>query len=157
MAQEQWANSVPPSIDTNGNARSLLERMEQDEYAFLVGRRDRGEELASTIRIFLEFLARLGVEIELCDTTDHEQLEAAIATGCDLVYLETPTNPTLKVMDIARLAAAAQLEEALRWQRTEWRNYRHPTSCWRRSTCDPSSASDRRAKRTACSVSPLCS
>ena len=60
-----------------------------------------------TNRVFLEFLARLGIEVELCDTTDHEQIEAAIATGCDLVYLETPTNPTLKVMDIARLAAAA--------------------------------------------------
>ncbi len=46
------------------------------------------------------------VEVTLCDTTDHEQIEAAIAQGCRVVYLETPTNPTLKVMDIARLAAA---------------------------------------------------
>jgi len=56
--------------------------------------------------MFRDFLPRVGVEAELCDTTDHEQIEAAIARGCALVYLETPTNPTLKVMDIARLAAA---------------------------------------------------
>ena len=60
-----------------------------------------------TNRLFLDFLPRVGVEVELCDTSDHEQIEAAIAQGCRLVYLETPTNPTLKVMDIARLAAAA--------------------------------------------------
>jgi len=60
-----------------------------------------------TNRLFLDFLPRVGVEVELCDTSDHGQIEAAIAQGCRLVYLETPTNPTLKVMDIARLAAAA--------------------------------------------------
>ena len=60
-----------------------------------------------TNRLFLDFLPRVGVEVELCDSSDHEQIEAAIAQGCRLVYLETPTNPTLKVMDIARLAGAA--------------------------------------------------
>ncbi len=60
-----------------------------------------------TNQMFASFLPRLNVEVELCDTTDHEQIEAAIAKGCRLVYLETPTNPTLKVMDIARLADAA--------------------------------------------------
>jgi cystathionine gamma-synthase len=60
-----------------------------------------------TNQLFLNFLPRLKVEVELCDTTDHEQIEAAIAKGCKVVYLESPTNPTLKVMDIARLAVAA--------------------------------------------------
>ena len=59
-----------------------------------------------TSRIFLEFLPRFQIEVDLCDTTDHEQLEAAIARGCRVVYLESPTNPTLKVMDIPRLAEA---------------------------------------------------
>jgi len=61
-----------------------------------------------TNRLFLDFLPRMGIEVELCETTDHEQLEAAIAAGCAVVYLETPTNPTLKVLDIARLAAAGR-------------------------------------------------
>lgn len=60
-----------------------------------------------TNQLFIDFLPRWGVRVELCDTTDFEQIEAAIAQGCRLVYLESPTNPTLKVMDIARLAAAA--------------------------------------------------
>jgi cystathionine gamma-synthase len=60
-----------------------------------------------TNQMFVDFLPRIGVEVELCDTTDFEQIEAAIAKGCRLVYLESPTNPTLKVMDIARLSKAA--------------------------------------------------
>jgi cystathionine gamma-synthase len=59
-----------------------------------------------TNKLFTEFLPRLNVDVTLCNTTDHAQIEAAIAKGCKVLYLETPTNPTLKVIDIARLAAA---------------------------------------------------
>jgi cystathionine gamma-synthase len=66
-----------------------------------------------TNKLLLDFLPRFGIEVELCDTTDHEQIEAAVARGCTLLYLETPTNPTLKVVDIARLAAAGHNAHAL--------------------------------------------
>ena len=59
-----------------------------------------------TNKIFLEFLPRAGVEVRLLDTTDHGAIEEEIAKGCDLLYLETPTNPTLKLVDIRRLSAA---------------------------------------------------
>ncbi len=58
--------------------------------------------------LFTEFSPRFGIEAKLCDTTDHIQIEAEIAKGCDVVYLESPTNPTTKVVDIARLAAAGK-------------------------------------------------
>jgi cystathionine gamma-synthase len=61
-----------------------------------------------TSKLFLEFLPRWGVDCALCETTDHDAIEAAVARGCRVLYLETPTNPTLKVVDIARLAAAAK-------------------------------------------------
>lgn len=61
-----------------------------------------------TSKIFLDFLPNYNVEVTLCDTTDHEAIEAAVSKGCDLLYLETPTNPTLKIVDIQRLAAAAK-------------------------------------------------
>ena len=66
-----------------------------------------------TSKIFLDFLPVYNVEVQLCDTTNHEQLEMEIAKGCDLVYLETPTNPTLKIIDIKRLSAAAKKVEAI--------------------------------------------
>ncbi|MEM7130595.1 MAG: cystathionine gamma-synthase family protein [Chloroflexota bacterium] len=58
--------------------------------------------------IFTEFLPRFNVSVTLCDTTDHEEIEAEIAKGCDLVYLESPTNPTTKIVNIARLSKAAK-------------------------------------------------
>ncbi len=57
--------------------------------------------------IFTEFLPRFQIDVTLCNTTDHDQIEAEIGNGCHLVYLESPTNPTTKVMDIARLTQAA--------------------------------------------------
>jgi cystathionine gamma-synthase len=66
-----------------------------------------------TSRLFTENLPRFGVGVVLCDTTDEAAIETAIAAGCRLVYLETPTNPTLKLIDIERFAAAAHAAGAL--------------------------------------------
>ena len=63
--------------------------------------------------IFSEFLPRFRIQVTLCDTTDHAQIEKAVAAGCKLLYLESPTNPTTKVVDIARLAAAAHTVGAI--------------------------------------------
>ena len=57
---------------------------------------------------FTQILPRFGIVCEVVDTDDHEAIESALARGCDLLYLETPTNPTLKVLDLARLSAAAK-------------------------------------------------
>lgn len=61
-----------------------------------------------TSRLFLEFLPAFNIDVTLCETDDHEQMELEIAKGCDLVYLESPTNPTLKVIDLERIAKAAK-------------------------------------------------
>ncbi|MFC4076823.1 cystathionine gamma-synthase family protein [Salinithrix halophila] len=61
-----------------------------------------------TNKVFLEFLPRFQVEVKLCDTLDHEALEREIAKGCKVLYLESPTNPTCKVVDLERLVRAAK-------------------------------------------------
>jgi len=65
-----------------------------------------------TNQLFREFLPRIGVEVCLCDTKTVD-VEREIVRGCRLVYLETPTNPTLKVIDIAQLTNAAHSVGAL--------------------------------------------
>ena len=67
----------------------------------------------ATFLMFTEILPRFGIECVVCDTDDTEGLEREIATGCDLLYLETPTNPVLKVLDIAALSALAHEQGAL--------------------------------------------
>ena len=58
--------------------------------------------------LFQEFLPKFGIEVTLCDTSDFDEIEAEVAKGCRVLYMETPTNPTCKVMDIERLARAAK-------------------------------------------------
>ena len=66
-----------------------------------------------TNKIFNDFLPPLNIDVCLCQTSDFEQIEAEVAKGCQLLYLETPTNPTIKIVDIERLAAAAKIVGAL--------------------------------------------
>ncbi len=66
-----------------------------------------------TSKLFFEFLPKFNVNAVLCDTSDHAAIEAEIAKGCKLVYLETPTNPTIKILDLERLIAAAQKVNAI--------------------------------------------
>ncbi len=56
---------------------------------------------------FTQILPRFGIICQVCETEDHEAIESAIRDGCDVLYLESPTNPTLKVLDLARLIEAA--------------------------------------------------
>ena len=66
-----------------------------------------------TNKIFNDFLPPLNIDVCLCETTDYDQIEVEIARGCQLLYLETPTNPTIKIIDIERLSAAAKQVGAL--------------------------------------------
>ncbi len=66
-----------------------------------------------TNKLFTEFLPPMGIEVCLCDTTNYEEIEAEVARGCKMLYLETPTNPTVKITDISRLAKAGKAVGAL--------------------------------------------
>ncbi|MHB8526851.1 MAG: cystathionine gamma-synthase family protein [Candidatus Acidiferrales bacterium] len=66
-----------------------------------------------TNKLFIEFLPRFHISVALCDTTNHAAIEAAIAKGAQLLYLESPTNPTNKVIDVARLSATAHRHRAI--------------------------------------------
>ena len=63
--------------------------------------------------IFNEFLPPLNIDVSLCETGDYKQIETEIAKGCKVLYLETPTNPTIKITDIERLSIAAKKVGAL--------------------------------------------
>ena len=61
-----------------------------------------------TNKIFTEFLPKQQIEVMLCDTSDHEAIEREIEKGCKVLYLESPTNPTVKITDIKRMAQAGK-------------------------------------------------
>ncbi len=53
------------------------------------------------------FLPRFGVEATLVDGTDLEQWKSAVRPNTKALFLESPTNPTLEVIDIAAVADIA--------------------------------------------------
>ena len=66
-----------------------------------------------TNKIFTEFLPNMGIEVVLCNTGDHELIEKEVSKGCKILYLESPTNPTVKITDIARMAGAGKAAGAI--------------------------------------------
>jgi cystathionine gamma-synthase len=59
-----------------------------------------------TYRLLVKVLADWGVAHDVVDMTDHAALRSAVRDETRVVWVETPTNPLLKVIDIA---AAAEL------------------------------------------------
>jgi cystathionine beta-lyase/cystathionine gamma-synthase len=61
-----------------------------------------------TIRLFREVLDHLGVASSFVDTSDLQAVESAMTPATRIVFIETPGNPTLKLTDIAAVAAIAK-------------------------------------------------
>ncbi|MCE5172023.1 aminotransferase class V-fold PLP-dependent enzyme [Paenibacillus profundus] len=61
-----------------------------------------------TYRLLTSILTRLHIESTFVDMTDIEQVKAALRPNTKAVYMETPSNPTLKITDIAEVAAWAK-------------------------------------------------
>ncbi|CAM3802464.1 bifunctional cystathionine gamma-lyase/homocysteine desulfhydrase [Alicyclobacillus pomorum] len=61
-----------------------------------------------TFRVVTKVLQRFGISATFVDTTDVRNIEAAIQPNTKALYLETPTNPLLKVSDIAACAQCAK-------------------------------------------------
>ena len=58
-------------------------------------------------KFFAEWLPKLGIETTFIDTTEYEQHVRAIRPNTKLLYLESPTNPALRVVDMKKAAAIA--------------------------------------------------
>jgi cystathionine beta-lyase/cystathionine gamma-synthase len=63
---------------------------------------------AGSVELFGLHLPRFGIEVSLVDTSDVEQVRAALRPNTKLLYVETPANPILRIADIAALAALAR-------------------------------------------------
>jgi cystathionine beta-lyase/cystathionine gamma-synthase len=61
-----------------------------------------------SVKFLGEWLPRMGVETSFVDSCDYEQYARAIRPNTRLLYLESPTNPTLKVIDLRKAVAIAK-------------------------------------------------
>ena len=60
-----------------------------------------------------QWLPKMGVETTFVDTTEYEQHARAIRPNTKLLYMESPTNPTLRVVDFKKVAALAKQHKIL--------------------------------------------
>lgn len=61
-----------------------------------------------TFRYTTKVLAKYGVDIEFVDMTDPTNVQRAMRPKTRLVYMESPTNPLLRLVDIAAISAIAR-------------------------------------------------
>ena len=64
-------------------------------------------------RLFTHIYQKFGIKIHYVDTTDADNVIDYISEKTKLVWLESPTNPTLKVSDIEKIASIAHANGAL--------------------------------------------
>ncbi|MFG0313204.1 MAG: cystathionine gamma-synthase [Phycisphaerales bacterium] len=61
-----------------------------------------------TNRLFNRVFNQMGIETVMVDMTDPDAINAAMDERTKLIWLETPTNPTLKIADIEKVASIAK-------------------------------------------------
>jgi cystathionine beta-lyase/cystathionine gamma-synthase len=61
-----------------------------------------------TYRLFAKVIARMGPEFTFVDSSDLDQVRGAVRPNTRLIHLETPTNPMMRLADIAATAAIAR-------------------------------------------------
>jgi cystathionine beta-lyase/cystathionine gamma-synthase len=68
-----------------------------------------GDDLyGGTFRIFDKVMAQFGLEASYLDMSDAQRVDQAIRPNTRLIWVETPSNPMLKVVDVAAVAAVAR-------------------------------------------------
>jgi cystathionine beta-lyase/cystathionine gamma-synthase len=60
-----------------------------------------------------QWLPKMGIETTLVDTTEYAQHERAIRPNTKLLYVESPTNPTLRIVDFKKIVALAKQHKLL--------------------------------------------
>jgi cystathionine gamma-lyase len=66
-----------------------------------------------TYRLFRRVLEPMGLSFSFVDGTDPKAVEKALTDRTRLVWLESPTNPLLKLVDIQAVSALAHARQAL--------------------------------------------
>jgi cystathionine beta-lyase/cystathionine gamma-synthase len=64
-------------------------------------------------KFFTQWLPKMGIETTLVDTTEYDQHARAIRPNTKLLYVESPTNPAVRVVDLKKIASLARQHDLL--------------------------------------------
>jgi cystathionine gamma-synthase len=74
-----------------------------------------------TYRLFNRLSSRGLFRVTLVDQTDLDEVAAAMQDGAKMVWVESPTNPLLKIIDLEKIRALADAERSQRCR--GWRSH----------------------------------
>ena len=73
-----------------------------------------GDDLyGGTYRLFEQVLRNYGLQFSYVDARDPEKVEKAVRKNTRMVWVETPTNPLMKIIDIRAMAKIARKAKAM--------------------------------------------
>jgi methionine-gamma-lyase len=118
-----YARVSNPTVDQLAEKLAALERAEAAlcfgsgmaaSHALLAGRLSHGDHLVisdtnyvGTAELVRDSLPRWGIQVSPVDTSDPEQVAAAIGPSTRMLWIETPANPIMRLSDIPALADLA--------------------------------------------------
>lgn len=93
------------AVFSSGNAATMtvLQALSPGDHVILAE-----DAYTGTLRMADELFSRWGLSVSLVRTSDHVAVEAAFTPATRLVWLETPSNPLLRITDVARVAELAR-------------------------------------------------
>lgn len=104
------------ALENTGAAWAFCSGMAAETALFLAhGRKGivcLGDAYGGTLELLASQLPLLGIPTHLLLGEDMGRLDAILAAGAELVFLETPTNPTLEILDIHAIAKLAHAHGA---------------------------------------------
>ena len=101
-------------LEGGGSALATASGMGAISTALLTALSDGGHVVAmetlysATFNLLNEVFPKMGIETTFVDATDPDKVESAIRPDTKVIYLESPTNPLLKLVDLAACADIAK-------------------------------------------------
>jgi cystathionine gamma-synthase len=87
---------------------TILQFLKTDDH--IIAQRDV---YGGVMKFFSQWLPKMGIAVTFFDTNDYEQAAKAIRPNTRMLYLESPTNPSLRVVDVKKAAALARQHKLL--------------------------------------------
>ena len=123
----RWSNPTTKNVEEKMNALEMTE----DTHVLasgmaaissaVIGQVKRGERILSsdsiyggTVHLFNKYLSPNGIQVDYVDTDDLADRLSDSRSTYKLCFFETPTNPTLKIVDIKKVADAARATGTIR-------------------------------------------
>jgi cystathionine beta-lyase/cystathionine gamma-synthase len=105
---EQAEACIAFASGMGASASVLLKHLNKDDHLIISNTNYPG-----TAELARDSLTRFGIEVTPVDSSDIDQIQTAVRDNTRMIWIETPSNPLLRISDIKATATIAQKQNAL--------------------------------------------